>query len=167
MSTAIDPKRFREVLGHYPTGVVVITAICADGTPGGLAVGTFTSVSLDPPLVAFLPAKSSTSWPAMRDAGGFCVNVLGADHGHVCAQFSRSGTDKFAGLDWKPGVLGNPVLADAMAWVDCELEVIHDAGDHEIVLGRVRDLEVRDAGSGPLVFFRGAFGSLADGTDPL
>ncbi|MBF6621158.1 MAG: flavin reductase family protein [Patulibacter sp.] len=156
--TAIDPRRFRDVLGHYPTGVVVVTAIRADGTPGGLAVGTFTSVSLDPPLVAFLPAKSSTSWPAMRDAGSFCVNVLGADHQHVCQKFSSSGGDKFEGVGWQPGVSGSPVLDESLAWVDCELEAIHDAGDHEIVIGRVRDLEVRELGAGPLVFFRGQFG---------
>lgn len=158
MSTSIDPRRFRDVLGHYPTGVVVITAMRDDGTPGGLAAGTFTSVSLDPPLVAFLPAKTSTSWPAMRDAGSFCVNVLGADHRHVCQRFSSSGGDKFAGVGWAPGQSGSPVLDEALAWVDCDLHAVHDAGDHEIVIGRVRDLEVREGGSGPLVFFRGKFG---------
>jgi flavin reductase (DIM6/NTAB) family NADH-FMN oxidoreductase RutF len=162
VSTSIDPRRFREVLGHYPTGVVVITALRDDGSPAGLVAGTFTSVSLDPPLVAFLPAKSSTSWPTMRNRGSFCVNVLGFGHEHVCRQFAASGADKFDGVGWKPGQSGSPVLDESIAWVDCELEAIHDAGDHEIVIGRVRDLEVREGAVGPLVFFRGKLGGLSD-----
>lgn len=160
MTVPIDPRHFRDVLGHYPTGVVVITACRQDGSPTGLVAGTFTSVSLDPPLVAFLPAKSSTSWPAMRDAGSFCVNVLGFDHQHVCERFSASGGDKFAGVGWTPGQSGSPVLDEAIAWVDCDLEAIHEAGDHEIVVGRVRDLAVREGTAGPLLFFRGKFGVL-------
>lgn len=162
MSTSIDPRRFREVLGHYPTGVVVITALREDGSPTGLVVGTFTSVSLDPPLVAFLPAKSSTSWPTMREVGSFCVNVLGYGHEHVCERFAVSGADKFEGVGWKPGQSGSPVLDESIAWVDCDVEAIHDAGDHEIVIGRVRDLEVREGAAGPLIFFRGRLGVLGD-----
>ncbi|MBF6619901.1 MAG: flavin reductase family protein [Patulibacter sp.] len=158
--SAIDQRRFRDVLGHCPTSVAVITAARTDGTPAGLVVGTFTSVSLDPPLVAFLPAKLSTSWPTMRDAGSFCANILGADHQHVGQRFATSGGDKFADVGWQPAPSGSPVLDDALAWIDCDVETTHDAGDHEIVIGRVRDLDVRDVGSGALVFFRGAYGTL-------
>ena len=86
-----DSKRFRQVLGHYPTGVTVVTAVDADGQPAGMAVGSFTSVSLDPPLVAFLPDKSSTSFPRIRRASSFCVNVLSAEQENVCRAFAAKG----------------------------------------------------------------------------
>src|ERR1700704_4437262 len=99
-STGIDARHFRNVLGNYPTGVVVITAIDQAGAPAGMAVGSFTSVSLDPPLVAFLPDKSSTSFPKIRTAASFCVTVLAADQEDVCRAFATRGGDKFAGVKW-------------------------------------------------------------------
>jgi flavin reductase (DIM6/NTAB) family NADH-FMN oxidoreductase RutF len=166
-STGIDPRLFRTVLGHYPTGVVVITAIGEDGAPAGMAVGSFTSVSLDPPLVAFLPDRSSTSFPKIRTAASFCVNVLASDQEEICRAFARSGGDKFAGVSWTPCSSGAPRLDGVSAWIDCEIESITEAGDHYIVLGRVLEL----AAPGPpvpLVFFRGTYGHFtafeADGT---
>jgi flavin reductase (DIM6/NTAB) family NADH-FMN oxidoreductase RutF len=159
--STVDSSEFRAVLGHFPTGVAVITAICSDGEPAGLAIGSFTSVSLDPPLVAFLPAKSSSSWPRMRDAGSFCVNILGHPQLELSRRFATSGGDKFAGLDWQPTPSGHPILPGVPAWIDCDLVRIDDAGDHWIVLGRVRSLSADGDHPGPLVFCRGAFGRFA------
>ena len=153
----IDPKHFRRVLGHFPTGVAVITGLDAEGKPGGLAIGSFSSVSLDPPLVAFMPDKNSSTWPKIRDRGHFCVNILGADQETVCRTFAVSGGDKFAELAWRPAGSGAPVLDGVLAWIDCDLEVIHDAGDHFIVIGRVRELDV-SGNTFPLVFFQGGYG---------
>lgn len=162
MSTAqidaqFDAQRFRDVLGQYPTGVSVVTAVQPDGSAAGLAVGSFTSVSLDPPLVAFLPDKSSSSWPKIRAAGSFCVNVLGADQESICRTFATKAPDKFAGLSWRPAGSGAPILDGAVAWIDCDLEAVHEAGDHYIVVGRVRDLDIAHP-SLPLLFFRGGYG---------
>ena len=152
----IDSERFRKVLGHYPTGISVVTAMSADG-PVGMVVGTFTSVSLDPPLVAFMPAKSSTSWPLIRDAGKFCANVLSAEQEELCRNFSKRGGNKFDGVKWTAGASGSPILDDVIAWVDCDIDQIVESGDHYIVIGRVRDLDIVQSVT-PLAFFRGEFG---------
>jgi len=155
--SVIDGARFRQVLGHFPTGVTVVTA-ATDGGPAGLAVGSFFSVSLEPPLVAFCAGKSSSTYPKIADAGHFCVNVLGEDQEDVCRVFATKGDDKFATIGWRPAPgTGAPIINDVVAWIDCEVEVAHEAGDHWIVIGRVVDLEVGHEG-GPLVFFRGGFG---------
>jgi flavin reductase (DIM6/NTAB) family NADH-FMN oxidoreductase RutF len=152
----IDQAAFRTVLGHYPTGVVVVTATGDDG-PAGLAIGSFTSLSLDPPLILFCPGKTSTSWPRIEAAGAFCVNVLAEDQEQISRTFAGRGTDKFAGLGWRPaGATGSPVLAGVLAWIDCRIERIDEGGDHWIVVGRVLDLEVEREGR-PLVFFRGGY----------
>ena len=109
-SPEVDPTKFRRVLGHFPTGVAVVTGMDSDGHPVGMAVGSFTSVSLDPPLVAFMPDRSSTSWPRLRDSGSFCVNILGSDQESVCRAFAARGGDKFAELSWQPASSGSPVL---------------------------------------------------------
>jgi 3-hydroxy-9,10-secoandrosta-1,3,5(10)-triene-9,17-dione monooxygenase reductase component len=154
---AIDGARFRQVLGHFPTGVTVITAANDDG-PAGLCVGSFFSVSLDPPLVAFCAGKSSTSWPKIEQAGHFTVNVLAEDQEDIGRVFASKNEDKFSGIGYRPAPsTGAPVLNDVLAWIECDLDVVHEAGDHWIVVGRVRDLEVGHEG-GPLVFFRGGFG---------
>jgi flavin reductase (DIM6/NTAB) family NADH-FMN oxidoreductase RutF len=155
--TAANPRWFRRVLGTYPTGVCVITAIHPDGSPVGMAVGSFTSVSLDPPLVGFLPDHASTSWPKIRAAGRFCVNILGADQEPVCRAFAAKAADKFAGLGWRAGPAGSPILDGAMAWIDCTLEAVHPAGDHDIVIGRVSEMGLGNP-SLPLVFFEGGYG---------
>jgi flavin reductase (DIM6/NTAB) family NADH-FMN oxidoreductase RutF/DNA-binding IclR family transcriptional regulator len=156
----LDPRYLRDVLGHYPTGVTVITAIDDEGSPCGMAVGSFTSVSLDPPLIAFLPAQTSTTFPRIRTAASFCVNILASDQEDVCRTFATPGLDKFANLDWSPCRSGAPVLRQALAWLDCTTETIHQAGDHFIVVGRVRELSVERA-ERPLIFHRGGYGSLA------
>ena len=134
-----------------------MTAADPDGGYAGLTVGSFTSVSLDPPLVAFFPDKSSTTWPRLERAGRFCVNVLAADQEYICRAFAAKETDKFAGLDWRPAGSGSPILAGVSAWIDCDLEAVHDAGDHHIVVGRVRELDIENP-SLPLLFFQGGYG---------
>jgi flavin reductase (DIM6/NTAB) family NADH-FMN oxidoreductase RutF len=156
---AFDSSSFRHVLGHFATGVAVITAIAPSG-PVGMAVSSFTSVSLEPPLVAFLPDKSSTSWPRIRGAGVFCVNILSAGQEELCAQFARKGIDKFAGVPWRPAPSGAPILEGGMAWIDCELTQTFESGDHFIAIGRVVQLEAAEYGV-PLVFFQGGYGHFA------
>lgn len=128
-----------------------------DGRPVGMAVGSFTSVSLEPPLVGFFPAVLSKTWPEIEASGGFCVNILSDQQESLCRTFSRSGADKFADVSWRPSPNGSPILENALAWIDCELSKVDQAGDHYIVLGVVTDVQVQ-AGSGPLVFFRGGYG---------
>jgi 3-hydroxy-9,10-secoandrosta-1,3,5(10)-triene-9,17-dione monooxygenase reductase component len=154
----LDPHELRHVFGHHPTGVCAITAL-NDRTPCGMAVGSFASVSLDPPLVAFLPDRASTSFPDIRRSGSFVVNVLGADQESVCRAFATKGGDKFAGLTWTTSELtSSPVLDGIIAWVDCDIEQVIEAGDHYVVLGRVLGLSVVEAKQ-PLIFFRGEYGS--------
>ena len=157
MSISEEMARFRKVLGHFPTGVAVIAGLDADGKPAGMAIGSFSSVSLDPPLVAFMPDKSSSSWPKFRDSGHFCVNILGSDQESVCRTFAVSGGDKFAQLSWRPAGSGSPILDGVLAWIDCDIDVVHEAGDHFIVIGKVRELDVGSTAL-PLVFFQGGYG---------
>ena len=153
----IDSASFRKVLGHFPTGVTVVTAVL-DGKPVGLTIGSFTSVSLDPPLVGFLPGRASDSWPDIERAGKFRVNVLAADQGDACWVFARENDDKFDGLPWRPSPLGSPILSDVVAWIDCTIHDVVDAGDHYFVMGRVHELEVERGDLAPLLFFQGKLG---------
>lgn len=162
--TDIDPAHFRRVLGSLPTGVTVITAHGADG-PIGFAANSVTSVSLDPPLMLFCPAKSSSTWPALRDVGAFCINVMASHHREVTGRFAARGTDRFAGVGCVDRPTG-PALADAVAWIECRLHEEHDAGDHTIVVARVVAIEAAEHAAQPLVFFRGAYGSFHDGPLP-
>jgi flavin reductase (DIM6/NTAB) family NADH-FMN oxidoreductase RutF len=151
-----DSARYRQVLGHFTTGVTVITA-ATDGVPVGMAVGSFSSVSLDPPLVGFFPDRSSSSWPKIEATGSFCVNILGEDQEDVCRVFARPGAKRFQGVGWRPAPSGAPILADVLAWLDCTVEAEHATGDHLIVVGSVRDAKVVREGR-PLVFYRGGYG---------
>jgi 3-hydroxy-9,10-secoandrosta-1,3,5(10)-triene-9,17-dione monooxygenase reductase component len=155
---------FRSVLGHVPTAVTVITAT-AGGDPVGMAAGSFSSISLDPPLVGFFVAKTSTTWPRIQAAGRFCANVLGAHQRAECAAFARSGGDKFNGIPWSPTPNGMPRLDDVLAWVDCRIKYVYDAGDHELCIGLVEGLGVSgpaDSVRSPLVFYRGGYGTIGE-----
>jgi flavin reductase (DIM6/NTAB) family NADH-FMN oxidoreductase RutF/DNA-binding IclR family transcriptional regulator len=154
---SVDPGWFRTVLGQYPTGVCVVTAVHPETGPAGMVIGSFTSVSLVPPMVAFFPDKTSTSWPKVERAGAFCVNILGADQESVCRRFAAKGGDKFSGQAYRPAGTGSPILEDCVAWIDCEVAAIQEAGDHFIVLGRVRDLQLERPRL-PLLFFQGGYG---------
>jgi 3-hydroxy-9,10-secoandrosta-1,3,5(10)-triene-9,17-dione monooxygenase reductase component len=158
---SIDPNKFRQVLGHFPTGVTVVTGTF-EGEPVGFTIGSFTSVSLDPPLVGFLPMVSSERWHAIRASGAFCVNVLGHGHGDLCWQFAKSSIEHpFEGVAWHPSAItGSPVLDEAIAFMDCTIDEVYDAGDHHFVMGRVVELEHAhpDTEPVPLLFYRGKLG---------
>ena len=152
----IDQARFRQVLGHFATGVTVITAMDDDG-PVGMSVNSFTSVSLDPPLVAFCVGNRSTTWPRIRARGRFCVNILASDQEALSRIFAGPPASRFTGLGWRPSPSGAPLIDGALAWVEATVEAVHPAGDHTMVIGRVHQLDVAHEGR-PLVFFRGGYG---------
>jgi 3-hydroxy-9,10-secoandrosta-1,3,5(10)-triene-9,17-dione monooxygenase reductase component len=153
-----DARSFRDALGRFATGVAFVTA-APNGEPHGLVVNSLASVSLDPPLVSFSPSRRSLTWSRMRRGGGFGVNVLGREHAEFVQRATPAGADRFAGVDWRPGRFGTPLVAGALAAFECMIVGEHPAGDHSIVLGRVVDLEIGGCGD-PLVFFDGAFRSL-------
>ena len=154
----VDPGVMREVLGHFASGVTVVTAVSDDG-PIGFTCQSFSSLSLDPPLVAFAPARTSTTWPRLRAVGRFCVNVLAEEQSGLSRQFARSGTDKYAGVSWVESPYGSPVLDGVVAWIDSELWAEYDGGDHTLVAARVLDLGA-DPERRPLLFHRGSYGLL-------
>ena len=147
--------KFRDVLGRFCTGVTVVTSI-SDGVPVGMTCQSFTSVSLDPPLVLFCPAKTSRAWPRIQRSGHFCVNLLSHDQLELSNGFAAKGADKFAGVSWRPSVTGAPLLDGVLGWVDCRVYAVHEAGDHYVVIGRVMDLGVEEAPH-PLLFYRGKY----------
>jgi 3-hydroxy-9,10-secoandrosta-1,3,5(10)-triene-9,17-dione monooxygenase reductase component len=151
-----DAASYRTVLGHFATGVTLVTAIDND-EPVGMACNSFTSVSLEPPLVLFCAAKSSTTWPRIQAAGKWAANVLAEDGEEVCRLFAQKGADRFAHTPYTIGRSGAPILDRALAFVDCETETEHDAGDHIIVVGRVVELGYLPEGK-PLLFYRGGYG---------
>ncbi|GAA4614847.1 3-hydroxy-9,10-secoandrosta-1,3,5(10)-triene-9,17-dione monooxygenase reductase subunit [Saccharopolyspora hordei] len=161
---AVDQAAFRRVLGHFGTGVVVITG--SDGAqPVGFACQSFAALSLDPPLVLFCPARTSRSWPVLERSGWFCVNVLSESQQSVSTVFGRSAPDKFAGVRWRPAPSGAPVLDGVLAWIDCSVAAVHGAGDHYIVVGRVETLG-ETTGERPLLFYRGAYAGLGPTSQP-
>ncbi|MGA5507063.1 flavin reductase family protein [Streptomyces umbrinus] len=154
-------REFRSVLGHFCSGLTVITTV-ADGRPAGLTCQSFFSLSLDPPLVAFSVSKTSTTYPALRDTGVCCVNVLAGNQRALSDGFARSGTDKWAGVAWSPGeATGSPVLDGALAWLECELQDEYETGDHLLAVARVRAVHSSQEG-GPLLYFKGAYAHLGD-----
>lgn len=154
MST-IDPAHFRSVLSHSPTSVVVVAGLNEDGQPLGLTIGSFASVSLDPPLVGFFPGVNSRTWKSISASRKFSVNILAADQEQLCWKFAKEGDDKFSDVSWTPSVGGNPILDGSVAWIDCVIESETAAGDHFFVLGRVESLDARETGNDAMVFFRG------------
>lgn len=160
-ATAIDSATFRQVLGCYPTGVCVISALDPQDKPIGMVVGTFTSVSLDPPLVGFLPDKKSSTWPLIQAAGRFSVNVLGSDQQDVCRTIASKGPDKFAGVSYVVDSNGVPLIANAIATIDCTIHSVIEAGDHWFVLGEVLTMDAaRD--EDPMLFHKGRYGGFAE-----
>lgn len=151
-----DPATYRTVLGHFATGVVLVTAMEGD-EPVGMACNSFTSVSLEPPIVLFCAAKSSSTWPRIQASGKWAANFLDEDGEEICRLFAQKGADRFAHIGTTPGRTGSPIIEDALAFVDCETIVEHDAGDHLIVVGKVIELGYRHEGK-PLLFYRGGYG---------
>lgn len=155
----IAARRFRDVLGRFATGVTVVTGLAPDGHPVGLTAQSFASVSLDPPLVLFCPARTSRAWPLIERSGSFCVNLL-ADHQQEISQvMATRGADKFAAVEWRPSrVTGSPRIEGILGHVDCAIEAVHEAGDHFVVIGRVLDLDATDLRHA-LLFYQGRYGS--------
>jgi len=153
----VEPAEMRRVMGQFASGVTIVSGNDAtNGEPVGFACQSFTSVSLEPPLVLFCPAHTSSSWPRIRTSGVFSVNVLADDQLDLCKAFAAPGGDKFAGTAWHQTEWG-PSLDGVLATVHCDIEDVHVAGDHDVVIGRVRRL-VTHREAGPLLFFRGQFG---------
>jgi flavin reductase (DIM6/NTAB) family NADH-FMN oxidoreductase RutF len=153
--SGLDQARFREVLGHFATGITIVTAT-DDGEPVGFSCQSFAALSLDPPMVILAPAKTSTSWPRIARAGAFCVNILEEHQEAVCRAFAVSGGDKFDGVDWTPGITGSPLITGSLAVVECTLGAIYEGGDHELVTGHVVTMEIGEGS--PLLFYRSGFG---------
>lgn len=153
-----DNSAFRTVLGRFCSGIVIVTGN-HDNQPVGMTAQSFASLSLDPPLVLFCPAKNSTSWPRIRSTGRFCINVLSEDQQEVCQRFAVSGGEKFRGVDWDWTQSGTPAIDGCVAYIDCTLHQVHDAGDHEIAVGLVEDLR-QGHPERPLLYYQGAYRQL-------
>ncbi|RFS81791.1 flavin reductase [Actinomadura spongiicola] len=158
---ALDPVEFRKAMAEFATGVTVITALDR-GEPVGFACQSFASVSLEPPLILFCVDHRGRSWPRIRAAGRFCVNVLAEEQRDLCERFGSRRGAKFEGLDWEASPWGTPVLPDVLLGVHAVVHDVHRAGDHDVVIGRVLGVERHDTRDGvwrrPMVFFRSRFG---------
>ena len=158
MNAAFDSSHYRHVLSHLPTGVVVVTGVSAQGDPAGVTIGSFASVSLDPPLVGFFQGTESRTWPMISHSGSFCVNVLAQSQEELCWRFAKEateGSDRFDEIDYTLSPNGSPVLPRVLAWIDCSIESVTPAGDHFLVLGRVNDLHTTESHESAMVFFKG------------
>lgn len=163
---AARARRFRDVLGLFCSGVTVVTSV-SDGAPVGMTCQSFSSVSLEPPLVMFSPAKTSRAWPLMQRAGFFCVNILAADQSDLSNGMATKGDEKFSGVGWSTATTGAPVIDGVLGYIDCTVHQVVEAGDHYIVIGRVKELAFGDrrdpaaaerAGTtDPLLFFQGKY----------
>jgi 3-hydroxy-9,10-secoandrosta-1,3,5(10)-triene-9,17-dione monooxygenase reductase component len=166
LSAEPQPERFRQVLGHFATGVTVITG-SHEGEPVGFACQAFAALSLDPPLVLFCPGKLSGTWPRIARTGQLGVNILGAGQRDLARKFGVTAPDKFDGVGWTPAANGAPILDGVLAWATCTVETVHEAGDHLVVIARVAELGDCTAGD-PLLFYRGRFtlSATTDGDAP-
>src|ERR1700733_3320333 len=158
-NSAIDPRDFRNALGTYATGVTIITAMTADGKPYGLTCNSFASVSLNPPLVLWSLGMYSQGLPILQNASHFAVNVLGVSQQALAATFAKSTVDRFAGVDWKPGLGKAPLLAGSVAHFQCRAANRYYGGDHVIFLGAVEAYAYNK--QEPLLFLCSGFGRFA------
>lgn len=155
-----EPADLRRLLGHYPTGVSVVTAHAAEeGPPLALVIGSLTSVSLEPPLVGFLPMRTSRTWQQMATVGRFCINVLGSDQERICRAMAQS-SRRFEDVAIGQSAGGLPMLEDAILHIECTQHAVLEAGDHWFVLGAV-DRIAAPREQAPLIFHRGAYGSFS------
>ena len=154
----VDSGQFRSVMSHYPTGVAVVTGRAPDGEPLAMVVGTFSSVSLDPPLVSFMPMKTSKTFDRLRECDSLCINIIGGDQQQELMSIAQRWKQKLDGIHWTPSPAGDPVLGNSLAWIDTTIYDLVDAGDHWIVLCQVRDLDVTKSAP-PLLFFQGGYGT--------
>ena len=172
---AFDIKGFRDALGFFPTGIAVMTAAPSvdganpakqDASHIGITVNSFTSVSLDPPLVLWCIDRRSRRFPHFAQAPGFTVSILASGHKAVSARLAGQGEHSLDGIALVPTELGPPGLADSLAIFECARESVQDAGDHAILIGRVLKFSRNDGAGAPLVYFRGSYGALAQGEPP-
>ncbi|MFD0920328.1 flavin reductase family protein [Saccharopolyspora rosea] len=153
------PTRLRQALGTFATGVTVVTGLDATG-PVGFACQSFASVSLDPPLVLFCADHRSRSWARIREAGRFGVNVLAEQQSELCRRFGTPGGAKFTDLAWDLSDWSTPALRGVLARVHADVEAVHPSGDHDVVIGRVLEVE-RVCDRPPMLFFRSNYGTFA------
>ena len=161
---SIDPRKLRDALGSFATGVTVVTARSLDGELLGITANSFNSVSLNPPLVLFSLDRRALSLRKFEECGRFAVNVLDESQREVSTTFATPMADKFASVRYNFGRTGSPVLADALAVFDCSVRFRYDGGDHVIFVGEVVDLIVRQDGK-PLLYFRGKYRALTEFPD--
>lgn len=159
IKTVVAPDDFRRVLGHFATGVTILTTSDGDDRPTGLTASAFSSVSLDPPLVLVCVDHKSQSYPALRDRGRFAVNILRSDQEAVSRRFASTRLDKFDGVPHTMSDLGLPLIGGALAALECITVSAHAEGDHTIFVGRVERITV-ESGE-PLLYFRGRYERLA------
>jgi len=159
----LDIKGLREALGCFPTGIAVMTASSQEMSHIGITVNSFTSVSLEPPLVLWCIDRRSRRYPHFAQAPGFTVSILASGHREVSTRLARAGEHNLDGIALIPTELGPPALADSLAIFECARESVQDAGDHAILIGRVLRFARQDAAGAPLVYFRGKYGALAQG----
>lgn len=159
LSAEISAGLFRQVVGRFGSGVTAVTGM-AEGAPVGLACQSFFSVSLDPPLIAISPSRTSTSWAAIAHGGRFGVSILSSDQEDACLKLGRRGDNKFDGVAWHTGESGVPLIDGALGWLECDIDAVHPGGDHHLVVGRVRSLGYRSDGT-PLIFSASSFARLA------
>jgi flavin reductase (DIM6/NTAB) family NADH-FMN oxidoreductase RutF len=162
---AIDPGELRRALGTFATGVTVVTTIDGEGAPRGFTANSFTSVSLDPPLILVCLAKTAASCPVFEAAESFAINILAEDQKEVSAAFASRGLDRFASVGWSGRATGSPVLDGVVAWLDCHMHEVVDAGDHTILIGRIVAYDY--TASSPLGFCRGAYVSFSLSRDAV
>lgn len=156
MTATFDSKQFRSVLGNLPTGVVIVSGVDVSGQPQGVTIGSFVSISLDPPLVGFFQGLTSKTWPAIAASGSFCANVLAHDQGELCWRFAKEAEGRFDGVDWSPATSGSPKIAGSLAHIDCTIESSSQVGDHLFIVGRVQNLDATNDAKSAMVFFKGA-----------
>ena len=156
---AFDQREFRTALGHFATGITVVTARSRDGELLGITANSFNSVSLDPPLILFSLERAAFSRPAFEAAGAFAVNILGSSQTALSQNFARTQGDKWRGITYERWATGSPILSDCLAAFDCRTHAIHDGGDHLIFVGEVLRFEARSEGD-PLIYFRGSYTAL-------
>ncbi len=149
-SAAVEPTEFRKALAQYATGVTVITTLAPDGAPAGMTANSFTSVSLDPPLVLWSVSREAASFDAFRRGSRYLVHVLAGDQLALAQRFATRGADKFGETNWQPGPHGLPLLAGGVAWFECSNRSQYDEGDHVILVGRVESFGAN--GGSPLIF---------------
>lgn len=160
-SPTFSPRAFRDAVGHFATGVTIVTAPSDDG-PLGVTVNSFTSISLDPPLVLFSASRQLYSLPGLLKAPCYGISILCSQHADTSTRFSKPGAEKWASSAVEMGQeLPCHLFKDALARFECVPYATHDAGDHVLFLARVVRFEIADAGE-PLVFFRGKYRGLAE-----